>query len=762
MLRFTVPFGAGALFFHQLADIPHAAWLLLLLPLAALCAMRCPRGGGAALLAGFAWSHLFALLTIPPSLPLDGDRVAAVADGRIVSLVERRGRVSRFVFEASRLAGEGREYTGQWRLRLGWYDAPSLAPGQSWRFPVRLRAATGYASPGAWDFEGWLYWQGIRHSGYVNARDGAELLSAVGCCRIARWRDALSSRIAGAGLSDFASGVIRAITVGDRGGLDSRARALFRDTGTSHLMAISGLHVSLVAGLAGLLTGLAWRSSPRLCRRLPAPLPAAAAGWLAALVYAVLAGLGLPTQRALIMLGVVVAAMTSRRQARLGHSLAVAALLVLLWHPPSVIAAGFWLSFLAVAVIAAMLGLADGRPRWQRVGLLHLALGLGLLPALVLFGLPGAAVGPLANLLLIPLFSVLIVPGSLLGLAVGTVAPAAGAVLLRAVGWVLEHSARLLEYLAALPAPDLAAQAMRWPLWVALTLGLAMLFAPRGWPLRAVVLPLLALPWLPREPRLGEGSFELHLLDVGQGLSCVVETRDHVLVYDTGPAYPSGFSTATAVLAPFLRTRGIDRVDHLVLSHADIDHAGDAAGLAAVLPVDRVSSGEPAELALAAGRCVAGEGWEWNGVRFRFLHPPAASPVAGNDASCVLHISNDAGRVLLTGDIELRAEAALADRYRHHLESTLVVAPHHGSATSSSPALIDATRPDWVWISAGRANRYGFPDPEVIARWVAAGARPLSTADSGTVSLRFDPGVAAPDPLRHREHARRFWHQHPG
>lgn len=750
-------FALGALAFHQLAEIPEGLWLPLVVAVAALCWLFLGSRLLPALVAGFCWSHAYALLTIPPAVPGQQPTMRLVVSGQVVSLVDRTDRSSRFIFAAETIEGMGDTLEGDWRFRLNWQDPPDLHPGDAWRLAIRVRAAHGYASPGAWDYEGWLYWQGIRYTGYVSADAPAQPLPPSPCCRLNRWRDAISVAIDQAPVSTFARGVVRAISIGDTSGLDADSRELFRATGTSHLMAISGLHIGLIASLG--LVGFAalWRCLPTLCGRVPARVAGAGAGLLVALGYALMAGMGLPTQRALIMLSLLATGLFLRREGNSLNALAVAALAVLFWHPPSIVAAGFWLSFGAVLIILAALRHTTGRPWWLQAIVVQVALGVALLPVLTFFDLPVSVVAPLVNLILVPLFGFVVVPiGLVVALTAGISADAAG--------WLLGHLAVLLDavrdmldWVVAQSWPRL--HAPQGSLVTSMTIALAagLLLAPPGVPLRGIALPLLAVLWLPRQLDTAERDFELHLLDVGQGLSAVILTRHHTLVFDSGPEFNSGFAAARAVVIPFLAAHGRRRVDRLVLSHGDNDHAGGVPQLLSVLGVGRVQSGEPLRVGHGALPCIAGERWQWDGVTFEFLHPESGHGFSGNDASCVLWVGNAGGSVLLTGDIEQRVERQLLDGPHARLRSDIVVAPHHGSRSSSAAPFITATRPLYVLYSAGWANRYGFPSAEVQARWRAAGVRAINTAASGTIRFVISDtgGLSAPE--LHRDGHRRFW-----
>ena len=756
VLRFALFFGLGTFAFHRLPELPGWPWLALATVLIGLVWGGLGLRPWLAAPIGFAWAHLYTLAVAPPALPADGATLRMVADGRVISLVEHSAHTARFVFEVRSIAGPSGPRTGRWRVRLSWRDPPELRPGDALQLGLRLKAAHGYAAPGAWDYEGWLYWQGIRYTGYVDPESVWRRLPGTPCCRLNRVRGGLAGAIDRLPLSGFSRGVIRALVVGDQSALSPQAEALFRATGTSHLMAISGLHIGLLAGLG--LVGVAWlwRRTPRLCEQVPARVAGAVAGLIAALIYALLAGMSLPTQRALIMLSVFTCALLSRRASGPSQALALAAVGVLLWHPPSILSAGFWLSFGAVATILATLSLASREAYWRSAIRVQLALSLALWPVVAAFGMPASGVAPLVNLLLVPLFGFLVIPISLLGTALLALSTQAGTWLLQPLGLLLDLVRQGLISASEIPWSGPLQADTAGPALLAYGCAVGLLFSPHGAPFRGLAPVLLAVPWLPSEPQLEHGAYQVQVLDVGQGLSVVVETRLHTLVFDTGPQFPSGFSTAKAVLVPFLAARRTSRIDRLVLSHGDKDHAGDAAYIVERLDVVRVQSGEPARVGVGAERCVAGEHWSWDGVSFRFTHPAATDDYSGNNASCVLRIGNAAGTTLLTGDVEEPVERRLVAA-AVELDSDLVVAPHHGSRSSSSQSFVDATRPAYVVYTAGWANRYGFPASVVDQRWRSAGAIPLNTALLGTLRFRFTAGGAMLGPYAHRLLNKRFW-----
>jgi len=757
MPRGILAFFAGVLLFQQMPVPLSAGWLAGVLPLAWL-GWRLPRLRLLLLVpAGFSWALLHLQLFGPAELPREWLGPVVEAEGQVTGLPRCTAERCTFFFEARRLLSGTAERRGRWRLRLSWYrQPPGLSPGDRWRLPVKLKPVIGYRNPGGFDYAGWLHAKGVRYRGYV--RGEGELLERGGRS-LDRLRQRLSDRIEAALESPRAAAVMRALAVGDRGGLASRERDAFAATGTSHLMAISGLHVGLVAGLAWLLGAFLWRRMPALCARRPARVAAAPLAMGVAIAYAALAGFSLPTLRALVMLLVVSAAMVARRNARPGSVLATALLAVLLWDPAAVREAGFWLSFGAVAILLVFAH-AGGRWRWLW---LQLALSLGLLPVLAWQQMPLSLLSPLVNLLAIPLFSLVVVPGTLLAVALEWLSGWPGGPWLQAMAWLLERVLDGLHLLAGWNPPLSSREPWLWVGAWLLALLLAWRLRVGSLRQRGAVLALLALSGLgacvPSRRILPPGHFELTLLDVGQGLSAVVRTRHHLLVYDTGPAFPSGFDTGSAVVAPYLQTLGAMRVDRLVLSHGDNDHTGGARGLLAHIAADEILAGEPRRLRL--GRpvvpCRAGDQWWWDGVRFQVISPAPEAGLRGNDASCVLRISSGGRVLLLTGDIEAAVEEVLVAHHGQALRSDLVVAAHHGSAGSSTPAFVAATRPAWVLFSSGPGNRWGFPREAVVARWCAVGARPLDTAREGAIRLHFAPDSVAVVERYARDH-RRYWH----
>lgn len=691
----------------------------------------------AALLTGFGLTGLHALYALSLQLPPALERADIVVNGRIVSLPEHEPRRSRFEFRVDTDDAQHEAVRGR-LLRLAWYaDDPGartgLRAGQRWRFTVRVRAPRGLRNPGGFDSEKHALARRVTANGYI--RDPAQSALLGDAVGIDAWREAMSERIA-ATVPSPSSRFVRALALGDTRALDDADWALLRADGLTHLIAISGFHVGLVAGFAALWTRGLWWLLPGLGRRLPRPVAAALAGLVGAAIYAAVAGFALPTVRTVLMIAVIAAMRLSRRRFGVPDSLAIAALAILLVDPLSVLSAGFWLSFAGVAWLLWCLPDIERQPVRGFLSAQAVAT-VGLLPlSVVLFGQASLA-GPFANLVAVPWWSLVVVPLALLGTGLEAMHAGAGEWAWRLSAWCFDLSWPLFEWLGSSPL------SMRWlpeAQWFALPLamlGAFWLLLPRGLPAR----PLALLLWLPllfparQLPATGEA--ELQVLDVGQGLAVVVRTAGHTLLYDMGPAVRDGYDAGERAVVPALRALGVSRLDRAVVSHADRDHAG---GLEAVLreyPSDSLWA--PAGAAIpAAQACVAGDAWAWDGVWFRVLHPTPHFPYLRNEASCVLRIETRHGNVLLTGDIGEIIERGLVRRDAAGLRADVVLVAHHGSGSSSDPLFIKATGARHAVVSSGFGNRFGHPKPAVLERWRAAGAEVRDTARDGALRIRLD------------------------
>lgn len=746
---------------HELAELPPpgaAAVLLLLLP--PLLRFVAARWLGFAV-GAFVWTAGVAQFDLDRRWPPDVGRRDVAVSGWIDDFPTAAPDRTVFSLRVTRAAAP--EVPA--RVRLSWYDAPpGLAPGARIEIVARLRGPRGLANPGAFDYEQWLFLERIGATGYVRS---GQVVAGAPRTLAQRWlefRAYLADRLMRSAGSESGGALIVALTLGERYAFTDEHWTDLRRTGTSHLLSISGLHVALIAALCyGLVR--------RVCLRLPVVARRAAeAGALlaagAAFGYAALAGFAVPTQRALVMVLVALAIVASRRLTGSFNGIAAALLIVLAVDPLATLTVSFWLSFVAVGLL---LLLASRHALKQSVSagstvLAHLrtaarlqwGITLGLAPYVALFFGELSLSAPFVNYVAIPFFSFVMIPASLLGAVIVALDSGdSNIVRLTAIlaDWVWHalHSASAWPWSTiSLVRSDVVS--------ILLAAGAAVLAIPSH------PLPGRRLLWLALLPVLAtqatrppSGAAQVLVFDVGHGLAALIETHEHSLLYDAGPVARSGFDAGEEIVVPALVRRGMTRLDLLLVSHADADHAGGALSILEAYPETPVLKG-PDVSALGGEVCTKGQRWIWDEVVFEILHPPLDLGERGNDSSCVLKVVTRGGSILFTGDIEARGEQSLAGN--DAVNADFVVVPHHGSATSSSPAFVTAVRPRAAIVSAAHDNRWGFPRPEVRRRWGRVGAAVLVTGEVGAVTI--DMAGAGSQVTAQRLVRKRYWHAKSG
>lgn len=748
----VLPWLVGDVWLQQWSRLPSASLSIGLLLLACGLAWRgfWPL---AALLFGLLWSAGYGAWRLQHQLPQELQGRDLMVQGYLASLPQRHDDHLSFDFIVTRAEAGVPE-----KLRLSWYR-PTLRPaaGEGWQFGVRLKRPHGRLNPGGFDFEAWLFANGIAATGYVREQDGAYRIDSEFQLKrwLAIWRQAMADRIQALSPNASQIGVIKALTIGAQDDISQQQWQVFRQTGIIHLIVISGSHISLIAAWVFWLSRSLWRRWGGL--RYPPHQVAALIGWLAALAYSMLVGFSLPVQRAFVMLTVAMAALLMQRQIASLQGLLLALGAVLIVDPPAVLAVGFWLSFGAVAWLFYVADGRVGRGSWWRQAMsAQWATALGLGPLLILFFQQVSLIAPLANWLAVPVIGLLLVPLSLLALLISFVSRPLAEWLYLSIDFVLQAGYWLLERIAEWPLASVSLpEPSNWAMLLAM-LAMLLLLAPRGLPGRYLAWLLLLPMLVPAIDRPAVGEFKLTLLDVGQGLATVLQTASHVLVFDTGGKFSEQSDMGESVLLPYLRQQNLHALDKLIVSHGDNDHSGGAASVLQQLPVAEVLSsvGEFAERE-RGGYCRAGQSWQWDGVDFAMLAPDGEGQYSENDNSCVLKVSAGGSSVLMTGDIEQATESQLVSRYAGQLVSQILIAPHHGSKTSSSRGFLRQVSPELILIPAGHRNRFGFPHPLVLERYRQLGIAYYSSADSGAITLQSVLGIQ--QLRRERVLRRRYW-----
>jgi len=782
----------------------------LLLPLGLRCWSPGVQRIGALLMVltlAFAWCGLLAwtrMHTLSPAL--EGRDLDVV--GVVEAMPQRQDVGWRFRLRIEQAALQGQAVQVPSQVYLGWYGASSrddpqlsvpepVQAGERWRLRVRLKAAHGHINPRGFDYELWLWEQGICATGYVRQGRGDPAPQRLGQSwrHPLEWarqqvRDRMLARLASSGTESTVAGILAALVTGDQAAIERSEWDIFRATGVTHLMSISGVHVTLLGWLVALAVTALWRrsalwgSSGPLHR--PAPTVGAVTGWGVAAAYALFSGWGVPAQRTVWMLAVVTVLRLSARDWHWRQVWLLAAVVVVAFDPWALLQPGFWLSFVAVGVL-----LASGQPQsesqaeappsvpdtqaentprapsslwrgrmtrvWRRVWGLwreQALITLALLPLSLLFFGQFSLVGLLANLVAIPWVTLLVTPLALLGMLLPWSWDLAGALLQPLVWW-----------LGQLATWRWASVSLAMPPWPLAVVGLAgavalSLRGPWSWRVWGVPMLLPAMLWQP--PRPAPGTFDLLAADVGQGTAVLVRTASHSLLYDAGPRYSPESDAGHRVLVPLL-AQASEQLDVLMLSHRDADHTGGAKTVLAMQKQavlwSSLEPGHPLLSEQAGQRCEAGQQWIWDGVHFEIVHPLAQDHGQArktNALSCVLLIRGAQGKALLTGDIEAQQERDLLQRGVPAVDFVLV--PHHGSKTSSTPEFLQALQARIALAQAGYRNRFGHPAPPVLERYLEAGMAWKDSVHCGAALWRSD----APDDVRcERLAQQRYWHHTP-
>jgi competence protein ComEC len=775
MVGFSIFFAFGVWLLQQQPVLPDLRWagLLMLLPIVRFIprhtlGQQMIRSSGLFILSaacGFMYGAWMANYRLADELPhtWQGRDIALI--GVVADMPRQLERGLGFTFDVEQILTPN-AYVPR-HILLSTYritEDPVLVmhAGERWKLVVRLKKPHGTSNPYSFDFEAWALERNIRAVGYVhNKGDNRRLEAHINTPGyfIERLRETIRAHFQEVLGQSHLSGVLSALAIGDQNSIQADQWQIFTRTGVNHLMSISGLHITMLAGMAFALTYWLWRRSIVLTLRFPARKAAAVAGFMMALAYALISGYGVPAQRTVYMLGTVAVALWLSRGIAPSQLLAVALMVVLLFDPWSVIAPGFWLSFGAVALIFYITANRLGSGHWLiEYGRIQWAMSIGLIPPLLGMFQQISLVSPLANAFAIPLVSFVVVPLTLLG----ALLPFDW--ILYLAHYVMSFLMKILEWLNNLPDAVWTQHAPPpWSVAVGM-IGVLWILLPRGFPSRWGGAFLLLPMFLIRPIAPVPGHVLLTIFDVGQGLAVAVQTHNHALLYDTGPVFNSEANSGNRLLVPSLKGMGIAQLDTLILTHNDADHTGGARSVMQALPVKLLSSSLPDNSpilpqALQSQHCSDGQQWDWDDVHFEFLHPASASyadeKIKNNDRGCVLRISTGENSILLTADIEKNSERRLLEMHPDKLHATLLVVPHHGSKTSSTAEFVAAVHPRYAIFTAGYRNSFGHPKAEIVERYRAIGSELLRSDEDGAILVKVSAADLHLEKYR-KTHAR-YW-----
>lgn len=795
MVSFALAFVFGAFCLQQMPVLPDLYWVVLLVILAVFFAIvglkfKSPTQPLLRFLKrlllmayvfflGFFWAATLASIRLADALPHAWENKPIELIGVVASVPELTERGERFRFDVENVLTPAavlpRHISLNYYPPNDWGKFQSLPvlqsaqfkAGERWQLLVRLKRPHGAQNPHGFDFESWTLAEGVRATGSIKARANNKKLSDFVWQPkyvVERVRQRIQQRITHVLDNKPYSGIIQALVMGDDSQITVDDWQLFLRTGTSHLMSISGLHITMLSGLAFALMRFIWRRVPKLAARLPARKAATAAGVVVALIYALVAGFSVPTQRTLYMLMIFAFALWSGRQLVIAQVLSLALFVVVLIDPWAVISAGFWLSFGAVAMLSFALGGRIGQTHWLKASVqTQWAVTVGMLPLLLVMFHQASIVSPIANAFAIPIISFVVTPLALLGSFLPIDAP------LNLSYLALKVCMLGLNWLNQLPVAVWQQHApASWSLYPAL-IGVACLLLPRGMPMRwAGLLGLLPMLLITAD-RPVSGNMKVTVLDVGQGLSVVVQTASHTFLYDAGAKYNEHSDAGGRIVVPYLQSEGVQKLHGFMVSHNDTDHSGGMMSVLSLMPVDWLASSFSDALKstvnIKSMQCYAGQNWIWDNVRFEVLHPQLNSydnlEIKDNNRSCVLKITSAAGSILLTGDIEKQVEATLVAQDEHQLNSDVMVAPHHGSKTSSTVSFVEAVQPSISVFTSGYLNRFRHPRPEVVARYATIDSLMYRSDYDGAILMNFIVGAKSEGKITvtsWRKQNKRYWH----
>lgn len=700
------------------------------------------------LLLGFAWMGIISTQVLNAKIKQLHLNKPILVRGEIVKLPEKTTRNTKFIFKA-KSPFEG-------RLKLSWYRhgdifVPDLHVGDTWQLLLKIKHNNSYQNLSGFDYEKWLFYKRIDATGYVRTSPLNKRINIIQTLSIDQIRQDIRHSLSPILSKQEFGGVINALIIGDRSLILTKHWTLFKSTNTTHLSVISGLHIGLISGFIFLFVRFLWRRSMRLSLIIPAQIAGAYFGLTSAFLYALIAGFSIPTTRAFIMASVVFLSIIFRRHHNVWQLYGLALFLVLINNPLGVFSIGFWLSFYVVAVIIYGTKQHQKKSWPYRLIYIQLLISIATLPLTIWFFSSASLVSPIANLLAIPVFSFAVTPLSLTGALLNFI----GLTTLAEISFSIANQA--LVYLAMVLEQLQKFEFNKWHYsqtsLVDLALFILAIFiaiSPKGLKLRWLSMFIFGLMLFTPNHKIDKNSILVTTLDVGQGSSHVIQTRKHILLFDTGAKYPSGFNLSDSVITPYLRAKHIQRLDKVIVSHGDNDHIGGLDNILENFQIGEILSSATEKIQTESTRCQAGQSWQWDGVLFEILNPDRSTTFKHNNASCVLKVSNEKYSILLTGDIEKKAEHYLVKNFKEKLKSTILISPHHGSKTSSTQRFLEAVSPSLVIVSSGFKNRFRHPAETVIKRYKTNKIKTLQTNCSGQIDIMLS------DKIRIKEYRKVF------
>lgn len=717
---------------------------------------------------GFVWTFIFVHSMMVWSLPIEWEGKPLEVIGYIASLPVTDPIQTHFLFELKKVKLDKQIIQNNALIKISWRQPAGqhqIKVGDKWQFNVRLKRIHGTQNPGGFDYEAWALQKRLLATGYILSNKNNQFISHSWRYNlIDQFRQMLYQRIQTYLPNSKTAPWLMALMLGERNNISEKDWQVLRNTGTNHLMAIAGLHIAVIFGMTHLITAWIWRRIPFLLLRFPAQYAAAYAALIIAIFYSALAGFSIPTQRACYMLTIFILMLLKKRIVNSWHVWSTSLGIMLLNNPLIVLTESFWLSFGTIAlIIYGMGGRLKPRGWWWKWGRVQWVISLGLVPFTLFLFQQSSMISFIANSIAIPWVEFLILPFCFLSTVFVLLVPSVSMWLI----FIADKSCYglwvLLSWISQLPFSSWHQVIPNAVILIQTLCGCLLLLLPNGFPGRWLgifwILPLLV--YQPSKPALGD--YWLTLLDVGQGLSAVIQTKTHVLVYDAGPKFQGNVDMGESVVLPYLYTQNTRQIDMLVISHGDNDHIGGVAALLNSLSIQSVKTSVPQKLLLFNQRfhfnvdyCLAGETWQWDQVTFSFLYPTSKMLSLGNNSSCILQISNGSQTILLTGDIEKLAEKKLL-MTTIPLSADILIAPHHGSRTSGLKEFITAVHPSFVLYAIGYRNRYHFPHQTIVKSYEELKSTQLDTVSAGAIQFKLERDKTISQPALYRLTHKKYW-----